>query len=219
MKTAIVYRANPHLDANLLPLKEKVDFFVRLDPADFSSDEDARDEKVRQVLMTALGGEESSVVFFTDLTCARGVSRVACRDAKRINLISQEAGPLESHIGQIADEGKPVILVRENLADHVRIDEVDPYSLDDQDRKPGGWYHAKVLAIWERMLRARAVPYSVVSIRELDRNAIGNSVVVCDHHCANNHYALLKGMESRNAFLSLPSGKFVTPEDILSHCL
>lgn len=223
MKTAIVYRANKHLDANLLPLKEKVDFFIRLEPADLPKYEIELNPFVTSVLRREIVDiSKEDVRVFTDLTCARGAYELT----PNVDILSQEGGPLEAYIRQVIDEGRLVIVVRENLADHVQIDGVDPYSLGDEARKPGGWYHAKVLAIWENMLRARGASYKIVYVQDLLRyteDILGvvprAAIVVCDHHCVNRHYKISAMEGWRNAYMSLPPGKFVRPEDILSHCL
>lgn len=218
MRTAIVYRANKHLDANLLPLKEKVEFLVRFEPTDLPADKDLLDEKVRQALTDTIA-DAVDVHVKSDLTCSMGAFRFVSRDETRISIISQEDSPLEAHIRKIADEGMPVVLVRENLADHVQIDGVNLCNLDDQDLKPGGWYHAKVLAVWTTMLRTLGVEYLVVHASEIIDDVPRSAIVVCDHHYANNHVAVRRAVGWRNAFMSLPPGKFVKPEDLLSHCL
>ena len=215
MATAIVYRANESLDANLLGLKDKADFFIRFEPQELSDDDYEMKRGIIIRLREVIGRDtlkKGEIDFFVDLTCAPGIQQAVMTD-KRVSIISQDDGQLEAWVSVVAKEGKSVVVVRENLADHVEVDGVDPYKLDQRDREPGGWYHTKVLSIWESGLREKGAAYRIVSAREILGMVLEGLVVVCDHHCTNRNPEIRQNAGWRNAYRANPC-KLVKMEDI-----
>lgn len=230
MKTAIIYRANETIDANLLGLKDKVDFFFRFEPQELPRGTmylQARiTDLMKEVITTEAMGAETELRLFSDITCAPGIIAFkswsplsGCGVKMNLSLISQETGPLQEYVSSIAEEGKLVIVVRENLADHVILDGIDPYSLPKQDRDLGGWYHAKVLSIWEEVLSRKGAECRIVlASDEIFDTSLEDCVVICDHHCCNNNLKIYQNVQGdedvwRNAYRASTSS-IVKIEDI-----
>lgn len=197
MKTAIIYRSNPNLDAMLSGLKDKVDLFYVF-PASATESEIQNHLKRGGLLYKELcictpekdvngkiiGTSKKSAFdnILCDLTCYSHLP--FDRNARVITQSNKK--PHEEYIYGIAHQahnaGMGVAIISECLAHHCELDNVD---YKERWANRDGWYLDMVLKTWLRILSEESVDVQVVS-SSVDLAMLHNKIVVCDHH--NNLY-------------------------------
>lgn len=229
MKTAIIYRSNPLLDTMLKPFEDKVSLFHAF-PSETSEAE------IRSLLSSGplaerlyyveevidfLGVEILSTNFniFCDLTVFSSLQGNSKGKAQIIRQTSKTPHEeyVKSVVQEASDKNIPLLVVKQNLADHCELEGIDPYQLKRQDTEDGGWYLDKVISIWEKVCAEESVQMILLS-GQLETSNI-DRIIVCGHHNRNcsNLLELSKvgRLALRSAYSACPyEYKYVTTNDI-----